>query len=180
MPLNTQIYVDDSRFVAFVDGMKSKRVRGLEKQALRKTGNLMRSEAVRSLRRAKGKVLSNSEHGKEWYKGIKASVGKDKNGNQYWQVHIMGYYMLKWFEKGTVIRRTKKSRYLSYQKRTLDTMGNHEWIHKRGTSPHATGQIKPIWFFKTAADRNKDRLVENMQSEWKKIIVKEFIKKNGI
>ena len=45
MPLNdTQIYVDDSNFVAFVDGMKSKRVRSLEKSALRKAGNMMKSK----------------------------------------------------------------------------------------------------------------------------------------
>lgn len=180
MGSNTNIYVDDSNFVAFVDGMKSKRVRSLEKSALRKTGNLMKSEATKSLRRVKGQVLSKSAHGKDWYKGIRVSVQETKDRQQFWQVHILGYYMLKWFETGTVARKTKKSRYNSYQKRTLDTLGHHEWIHKRGTSPHATGRIKPLWFFRDAAAANKNRLVEKMQTEWRNIIVKEFIKKNGI
>lgn len=180
MDSNTNIYVDDSNFVAFVDGMKSKRVRNMEKSALRKAGNLMKSEATKSLKRVKGQVLSKSAHGKDWYKGIRMSVQDDKEGRQFFQVHILGYYMLKWFEVGTVPRKTKKSRYNSYYMRRLDTLGNHQWIHQRGTSPHITGQIKPLYFFRTAAEANKERLIEKMQTEWRNIIVKEFIKKNGI
>lgn len=180
MDSNTEIYVDDSSFVAFVDSMQSKRVRNMEKSALRKTGNMMKSAAVKSLRKAKGKVLSKSENGKDWYKGIRSSVGETTDGKQFWQVHIMGYYMLKWYEMGTIYRRTKKSRGESYRKRTLDTMGNHLWIHTRGTKPHNTGAIKPLWFFRDAAAQNKEKLIEKMQTEWRNIIVKEFIKKNGI
>lgn len=71
MPLNdTQIYVDDSNFVAFVEGMKSKRVRSLEKSALRKTGNMMKSAATKSLKRVKGNVINKSKRKSDWYKGI--------------------------------------------------------------------------------------------------------------
>lgn len=177
---NTRVYVDDSNFVAFVEGMKSKRVRSLEKSALRKTGGVLRTETRKSLRRAKGSVLSKSKFGKDWYNGIKLSIGETTKGEQYWQVHILGFYMLKWFEMGTNKRRTEKSRGNSYYMRRLDVYGSKQWIHQRGTSPHDTGQIKPLWFFRSAVNANEKRLVETMQNEWKKIIVKEFIQKNGI
>lgn len=180
MENKTEFYVDDSNFVAFVDGMKSKRVRSLEKSALRKTGGVLKTETRKSLRRAKGKVLSKSSNGKDWYNGIKLSVGETTKGEQYWQVHILGYYMLKWFEMGTVKRRTTTSRGNSYRARLLDTYGSKQWIHQRGTSPHDTGQIKPLWFFRSAYTSNQKKLVDTMQNEWKKIIVREFIKKNGI
>ena len=181
MPLNdTQIYVDDSNFVAFVEGMKSKRVRSLEKSALRKAGNMMKSAATKSLKRVKGNVINKSKRKSDWYNGIRMSVQEDKEKRQFWQVHILGFYILKWLEMGTEERRTKKSRGNSYQKRTLDTNGSHLWVHKRGTSPHATGKMKPIWWFRDAAAQNKEKLVEKMQIEWRNIIVKEFIKNNGI
>ena len=98
---STQIYVDDSNFVAFVDGMKSKRVRNMEKSALRKSANLMKKEAVNSLKAEKGKVLAKSPHKADWYKGIRSSVQETKQGELFWQVHILGWYMLKWYETGT-------------------------------------------------------------------------------
>ena len=152
---STQIYVDDSNFVAFVDGMKSKRVRNIEKQSLRKTANLMRKEAVASLRRAKGKVLAKSKFKNDWYKGIRSSVQETKQGELFWQVHILGWYMLKWYETGTNYRVTKKK----------------GWRR---------GEIKPLWFFKQAAQANKDRLIKKQQDEFRNIIVKEFIQNNGI
>lgn len=152
---STQIYVDDSNFVAFVDGMKSKRVRSLEKSALRKSANLMKKEATNSLKAEKGKVLAKSPHKSDWYKGIRSSVQETKQGELFWQVHILGWYMLKWYEMGTKYRVTKKK----------------GWRR---------GEIKPLWFFKRAADANKEKLIKKQQDEFRNIIVKEFIKKNGI
>lgn len=148
---STQIYIDDSNFVAFVDGMKSKRVRNIEKQSLKKSASLMRKEAVASLRRVMGKVLAKSKFKNDWYKGIRQSVQETKQGELFWQVHILGWYKLKWFEKGTNLRVTKKK-------------------GKR------RGQIQPLWFFKAAADANKEKLIKKQQEEFRNIIVKEFIR----
>lgn len=147
---STQIYIDDSNFVAFVDGMKSKRVRNIEKQSLRKAANLMRKEAVASLRREKGKVLANSPHKRDWYNGIKASVQETKQGELFWQVHILGWWLLKFFEMGTNLRVTKKGK--------------------------RRGQIQPLWYFKAAADANKEKLIQKQKDEFRNIIVKEFVK----
>ena len=176
----TQIYVDDSNFVAFVDGMKSSRVRSLEKQALRRTGSILQKDTKKTLKVKKGSVLAKSARKNDWYKGIRLSVQKTTKGEQFFQVHILGFYILKWWEKGTDNRRTKKSRGNGYRARLLDTYGTKQWIHQRGTKPHDTGRIKPIWFFKETITRDKERLFQAMQDEWKKIIVKEFMTKGNV
>ena len=175
----TKIYIDDSNFVAFVDGMKSSRVRTLEKTALRKTGSILQKDTKKTLKARKGMVLAKSEHGKDWYKGIRLSVQKTTKGEQFWQVHILGWYMLKWFETGTEPRKTKKSRGNGYYTRK-GIFGAKQWVHQRGTKPHDTGRIKPLWFFKDTVAMDKERLFTAMQEEWKKIIVKEFVQKGEI
>lgn len=175
----SNLYIDDSNFVQFVDGMKSSRVKSLEKQALRRTGSILQKDTRKNLKVKKGAVLARSEHKNDWYKGIRLSVQSAKNGEQFWQVHILGWYMLKWFETGTEPRKTKKSRSNGYYHRK-HIFGAKQWVHQRGTKPHSTGQVKPLWFFKETVNMDKERLFKSLQDEWKKIIVKEFVKKGNI
>lgn len=171
-------FIDDSQFNAFVEGMKSQKVRKLEKKALRKTGAILQSETKKQLRREKGTVIAKSKDRNQWYKGIRLNVGETTNHEQFWYVHILGYYMLKWFEMGTAERITETERVDGYRARLLDSNGSKLWLRQRGTKPHKTGRIKPLWFFKTAAQTNKARLFHEMDENWKKIIVTEFTKQN--
>ena len=59
--------------------------------------------------------------------GVKTSVYIGKTEDSYGKVHIMKEFRLKWFEKGTQVRKTVKG--------------------------YNRGSIKPKWFFKSAVDQ---------------------------
>jgi len=85
--------------------LSSKDVQKGTNRALKKVGSLVQREAKGELRR-KVKITGKSKNSRKYGKmdkGIKSSVEGDEV-----KVHIMGDYRLKFFEKGTAYRKTRK------------------------------------------------------------------------
>lgn len=78
--------------------------------------------------------------------GVKTSVYVGDTEDSYGKVHIMKEFRLKWFEKGTALRKTRKG-----QNR---------------------GSIKPKWFFRAAVAQKSREAAENLDENIRASIIK--------
>ena len=79
---------------------------------------------------------------------MKTSVYVGNTEDSYGKVHIMKEFRLKWFEKGTSIRKTSKG-----------------WNR---------GSIKPKWFFASAVSQRSKEAVSNLDENIRNSIIKAF------
>ena len=112
--IDNRLEIDNSRLEVLFDALDSKNQTRVFRKALRKSANVLAKATKKSLRQKIGKVAS---HRNWWYtktlqSGVKVSVDKNKSlfGAEHWfaKVHIMGDFRLKFFEKGTNLRKTEK------------------------------------------------------------------------
>ena len=78
--------------------------------------------------------------------GVKTSVYIGNTEDSFGKVHIMKEFRLKWFEKGTNIRRTRK--------------GNNR------------GSITPKWFFRSAVDQKSSEAESTLDDNIRESIMK--------
>ena len=80
--------------------------------------------------------------------GVKTSVYVGDTEDSYGKVHIMKEFRLKWFEKGTQLRKTSKG-----------------WNR---------GSIKPKWFFANAVNQKSKQAAESLDENIRNSIIKAF------
>ena len=80
--------------------------------------------------------------------GVKTSVYIGDTEDSYGKVHIMKEFRLKWFEKGTSIRKTRKG--------------------------YNRGSIKPKWFFANAVSQMSKQAAESLDENIRNSIIKAF------
>lgn len=137
--------------------MKYKDMQKAYKKALQEAVKPIQNEAKKSLRRSgiknvnKPYIGKNGKQYKSMIQGIRTSVDVRKEDNNYAKVHIMGEFRLKWFEKGTSLRRT--------------------------ASKGSRGSIRAYRFFKDAVDRKKDECRNSLDENIKKSIQKVWDKR---
>lgn len=131
---NFNIEVDSKEVIAAFERLADTDMKKVWRSTLRKASKPLVQETKKQLILALGKIATrkSAKWGKSLRQGVKASFRKDKNTAK---VHIMGDFRLKWFEKGTKKRYTKKGGY-------------------------NRGFMKPINFFKKARN-NKEQEVYN-------------------
>ena len=83
--------------------------------------------------------------------GVKTSVYIGDTEDSYGKVHIMKEFRLKWFEKGTTLRKTTKG-----------------WNR---------GEIKPKWFFATAVRQRQNEAVNTLDDNIRDSILSAWNKK---
>lgn len=123
----------DRELILMLKKMEYKDMQRVYKKALTDCIKPLEREAKKSLRRTGIKNVNKPYIGKKngrTYKsmlqGIRTSVDVRDAYDNYAKVHIMGEFRLKWFEKGTSLRKT--------------------YYHKE------RGRIKPYRFFRDAVD----------------------------
>ncbi|WP_019539803.1 hypothetical protein [Proteiniphilum acetatigenes] len=101
------ITVDDKQVLGLFADLTSKEQKNVYRQALRKGSAILINQTKSNLRSIiKGSITKrSSKTGKSLASGIKASIDRDATQST---VHIMGDFRLKFFEKGTKIRKTRK------------------------------------------------------------------------
>lgn len=132
---NISIEVDASRVLKMFEQMEYKHQKQTYRTALRKASSILVKQTRSNLRAIIGRSISkkSAKTGKSMSSGVRVSV--DREATQA-TVHIMGDYRLKWFEKGTVPRQTKKG--------------------------YSRGQMKPTYFFRQAQDQTEDQIFDEM------------------
>ena len=147
----------DKELIAILKKMSYKDMQRIYKKALTDTVRPLVNETKKMLRRSNIKHVNkpyigkNGKTYKSMIQGIKSSVDVRNEDDNYAKVHIMGEFRLKWFEKGTAIRRT----------------------YKKGSR----GRINARRFFRDAVDRVGESCRSSLEENIKKSIQKVWERK---
>ena len=91
------------------------------------------------------------------------------------KVHIMGDYMMKWFEMGTKERKTKGWKIIGQYKRRKDGKRRYNWRIGKG---RRTGRIKPEHLFDRAQKSTESAIYQSMKEGLKQEIMKTYKRVN--
>lgn len=154
---NSGISVEDKEVMTALYNLSFKKMNKAYKDALTKSLQPILKQTKTNLRTSGIKNVSkkyvgrNGKTYKSMLQGVKTSVYVgNKEDDNYGKVHIMGEFRLKWFEKGTSLRKTSKG-----------------WNR---------GSIGAKWFFrsafmskgKEAVDTLDDNIRESIMRAWNK------------
>ncbi len=139
------IVVNDKDVMNMFDELSPKRQKEVYRTALRTSSNILIRQARSNLKTIiKSSITKkSSKTGKSLSSGIKMSI--DRAATQS-TIHIMGDFRLKFFEKGTNIRKTKKG--------------------------YNRGSIVPKYFFKTAVAATEEQIFSSMDKTISESIVR--------
>ena len=102
----------DKELIAILKKMSYKDMQRVYKKALTDSIRPLVNETKKMLRRSNIKNVNkpyigkNGKTYKSMIQGIKSSIDVRDPKNNYAKAHIMGEFRLKWFEKGTALRKT--------------------------------------------------------------------------
>ena len=154
---NGEIRVDDKEVIKALANLSFKQMNkayrtGMKKSLdpiLKQTKANLRSSGIKHVN--KPYIGKNGKKYKSMLQGVKSSVYMGDTEDSYGKVHIMGEFRLKWFEKGTTIRKTRDG-----------------WDR---------GSIAPKWFFRNAVNQKGQQAVDNLDENIRESIMKAWNKK---
>jgi len=154
---NGDIRVDDREVIKALANLSFKQMNSAYRKGMKKSLEPILKQTKVNLRGSgikhvnKPYIGKNGKKYKSMLQGVKSSVYMGDTEDSYGKVHIMGEFRLKWFEKGTTIRRTRKG-----------------WDR---------GSIEPKWFFRNAVNQRGKEAVDNLDENIRESIMKAWNKK---
>lgn len=148
------INVDDREVIKALSRLSFKQMNKAYREGMKKALDPILKQTKINLRKSGIKNVNKPYIGKNGKKypsmiqGVKTSVYVGNTEDSYGKVHIMKEFRLKWFEKGTSIRKTSKG-----------------WNR---------GSIKPKWFFASAVSQRSKEAVSNLDENIRNSIIKAF------
>ncbi len=148
------INVDDKEVIQALSRLSFKQMNKAYREGMKKALDPILKQTKINLRKSGIKNVNKPYIGKNGKKypsmiqGVKTSVYIGDTEDSYGKVHIMKEFRLKWFEKGTSIRKTSKG-----------------WNR---------GSIKPKWFFASAVSQRSKEAVSNLDENIRNSIIKAF------
>ena len=148
------VKVDDREVIKALSKLSFKQMNKAYKEGMKKALDPILKQTKINLRKSGIKNVNKPYIGKNGKKypsmiqGVKTSVYVGDTEDSYGKVHIMKEFRLKWFEKGTSIRKTSKG-----------------WNR---------GSIKPKWFFASAVSQRSKEAVSNLDENIRNSIIKAF------
>ena len=166
--------VDDSQFMQLARSLTGPQIKRAYRRQLKKSAEMLKKETDRlfaenthlskrhiEVVNRKGKVIKGVEAGKAT---VRIYVGKKDMPHA--KVHIMGDYMMKWFEMGTKERKTKGWKIIGQYKRRKDGKSRR------------TGRIKPEHLFDRAQKSTESAIYQSMKEGLKQEIMKTYKRVN--
>lgn len=150
--MNGGIKVDDKDVIRALANLSFKKMNKAYKDGMKKsldpilkqTKVNLRASGIRNVN--KPYVGKNGKTYKSMMQGVKSSVYIGNTEDSYGKVHILREFRLKFFEKGTQIRKTSKG-----------------WNR---------GSISPKWFFRTAVNQRSKEAIDNLDENIRNSILK--------
>ena len=148
------INVDDKEVIQALSRLSFKQMNKAYREGMKKALDPILKQTKINLRNSGIKNVNKPYIGKNGKKypsmiqGVKTSVYVGDTEDSYGKVHIMKEFRLKWFEKGTQLRKTSKG-----------------WNR---------GSIKPKWFFANAVNQRSKEAVSNLDENIRNSIIKAF------
>ena len=165
-----KVEANDQEVRAFFEKLQGKQLQKEGKAAIRKGLRILARKTEENYRRnRRGYVVKRrtytSRSGKQRTKIVHvATVANDRNDPNVVKVHIMADPLARLFEKGTRERRTKGRRVSG-----SFWVGSRKYLVRTGKG-HATGRIRPEWFFRKAQRQTAGQVEEKINSEMKRMI----------
>lgn len=148
------IKVDDREVIKALSRLSFKQMNKAYKEGMKKALDPILKQTKINLRNSGIRNVNKPYTGKNGKKypsmiqGVKTSVYIGDTEDSYGKVHIMKEFRLKWFEKGTSIRKTRKG--------------------------YNRGSIKPKWFFANAVSQKSKQVAESLDENIRNSIIKAF------
>lgn len=148
------IKVDDREVIKALSKLSFKQMNKAYKEGMKKALDPILKQTKINLRNSGIRNVSKPYTGKNGKKypsmiqGVKTSVYIGDTEDSYGKVHIMKEFRLKFFEKGTSIRKTRKG--------------------------YNRGSIKPKWFFANAVSQMSKQAAESLDENIRNSIIKAF------
>ena len=155
--INSGITVDDREVIKALSNLSFKQMNKAYRNGMKKSLDPILKQTKQNLRNSGIRNVNKPYVGKNGKKyismmqGVKTSVYIGDTEDSYGKVHIMKEFRLKWFEKGTTLRKTAKG-----------------WNR---------GEIKPKWFFATAVRQRQNETVNTLDENIRDSIMKAWNKK---
>ena len=148
------INVDDKEVIQALSKLSFKQMNKAYREGMKKALDPILKQTKINLRNSGIKNVNKpyiAKNGKKYpsmIQGVKTSVYVGDTEDSYGKVHIMKEFRLKWFEKGTQLRKTSKG-----------------WNR---------GSIKPKWFFANAVNQKSKQAAESLDENIRNSIIKAF------
>ena len=148
------VKVDDREVIKALSRLSFKQMNKAYKEGMKKALDPILKQTKINLRNSGIRNVSNpyiGRNGKKYpsmIQGVKTSVYIGDTEDSYGKVHIMKEFRLKFFEKGTSIRKTRKG--------------------------YNRGSIKPKWFFANAVSQMSKQAAESLDENIRNSIIKAF------
>ena len=148
------VKVDDREVIKALSRLSFKQMKKAYKEGMKKALDPILKQTKINLRNSGIRNVSKPYTGKNGKKypsmiqGVKTSVYIGDTEDSYGKVHIMKEFRLKFFEKGTSIRKTRKG--------------------------YNRGSIKPKWFFANAVRQMSKQAAESLDENIRNSIIKAF------
>ena len=155
--INGSVTVDDKEIIKALSNLSFKQMNKAYRNGMKKSLDPILKQTKQNLRNSGIRNVNKPYIGKNGKKyismlqGVKTSVYIGDTEDSYGKVHIMKEFRLKWFEKGTSIRKTRKG--------------------------YNRGSIKPKWFFATAVRQKQNEAVNNLDENIRNSIIQAWNKK---
>lgn len=148
------VKVDDREVIKALSKLSFKQMNKAYREGMKKALDPILKQTKINLRNSGIRNVSKPYTGKNGKKypsmiqGVKTSVYIGDTEDSYGKVHIMKEFRLKFFEKGTSIRKTRKG--------------------------YNRGSIKPKWFFANAVSQMSKQAAESLDENIRNSIIKAF------
>ena len=148
------VKVDDREVIKALSRLSFKQMNKAYKEGMKKALDPILKQTKINLRNSGIKNVNKpyiAKNGKKYpsmIQGVKTSVYIGDTEDSYGKVHIMKEFRLKFFEKGTSIRKTRKG--------------------------YNRGSIKPKWFFANAVSQMSKQAAESLDENIRNSIIKAF------
>ena len=155
--INGSVTVDDKEVIKALSNLSFKQMNKAYRNGMKKSLDPILKQTKQNLRNSGIRNVNKPYIGKNGKKyismlqGVKTSVYIGDTEDSYGKVHIMKEFRLKWFEKGTQLRKTRKG--------------------------YNRGDIKPKWFFATAVRQKQNEVVNNLDENIRNSIIQAWNKK---
>lgn len=147
------IKVDDKQVIKALASLSFKQMNKAYREGMKKSLDPILKQTKSNLRTSGIKGVSkpyiskkNSRKYPSMLQGVKTSVYIGNTEDSYGKVHIMREFRLKWFEKGTQLRKTSKG-----------------WNR---------GSISPKWFFRNAVTQRQNEAMKTLDENIRNSILK--------
>ena len=155
--INGSVTVDDKEVIKALSNLSFKQMNKAYRNGMKKSLDPILKQTKQNLRNSGIRNVNKPYIGKNGKKyismlqGVKTSVYIGDTEDSYGKVHIMKEFRLKWFEKGTQLRKTRKG--------------------------YNRGSIKPKWFFATAVRQKQNEAINNLDENIRNSIIQAWNKK---